>query len=209
MYRAVIFDLGGVVLGSPLHAIADYEREHGIPRGFINRVVVETGATGAWSRLERGELELDGFYEAFDRDCARAGRRISARAMMERMAAAAEPRPAMLGALRQIRARGLRAGAITNNWSGDEGGSRALAPHFDVFVESCVVGLRKPDPRIYELACRELDVAPGEAVFLDDIGLNLKPARALGMTTVKVEDPDRALAELAQILGFPLTGAQP
>src|SRR5881396_555600 len=165
-YRAVLFDLGGVVVGSPLEAIARYEAEQGIPAGFVNRVVVATGAAGAWSRLERGEL--------------------------------------MLEAIRRIRARGLLAAAVTNNWITEGEGTGVLRPHFDAFVESAVAGVRKPDPRIYELACAELRIAPPEAVMLDDIGANLKTARALGMATIRVGDPDAALGELEELLGFPL-----
>ena len=203
-YRAVIFDLGGVVVGSPLEAIAAYERSLGIPAGFINRVVVATGPAGAWSRLERGELTLEAFYPAFERDCATAGCSIAARALMASVAAATVPRPAMLEAIRRIRAAGLAAAALTNNWITEDAGAGALRPHFDVFVESATLGLRKPDPRIFVHACEELRVAPAEAVFLDDIGANLKAARALGMTTIKVVDPGEALAELAELLGVPL-----
>jgi hypothetical protein len=96
------------------------------------------------------------------------------------------------------------AGRITNNWVAEDGGTRVLRPLFDVFIESAVVGIRKPDPRIFHLACGALDVAPHEAIFLDDIGLNLKAARALGMTTIKVEDVDSALSTLSDALGFPL-----
>ena len=203
-YRAVIFDLGGVVVGSPLHAIATYERDHDIPAGFINRVVVSTAPTGAWSRLERGELTLEQFYPAFDADCSAAGQRISARVLMSRVAAATIPRPAMLEAIRCIRTRGLLVGAITNNWIAEDGATAALRPQFDAFIESSVVGLRKPDPRIFELACSQLGVGPAEAIFLDDIGSNLKTARALGMHTIKVEAPEAALAELRALLGFDL-----
>jgi epoxide hydrolase-like predicted phosphatase len=207
-FSAVIFDLGGVVLGSPLHAIADFERERGIPAGFVNRVVMETAPEGAWSRLERGELELEEFFDAFESDCERAGQEISARAMMERMAESAQPRPAMLEAVQRIRARGLKTAALTNNWQDEssEEGARELRPYFDVFVESSIVGLRKPDPRIYRHACEQLGVRAAEAVFLDDIGRNLKTARQLGMATIKVEDPDQALAELEALLGFALRG---
>ena len=204
MTRAVIFDIGGVVVGSPLEAIAAYERAHGIPGGFINRVVVATGHAGAWSRLERGELKLEDFYPAFERDCEAAGRCISARALMELVAAATVPRPAMLEAIRRIRAHGLAAAALTNNWITEDEGTGALRPHFDVFVESAALGLRKPDPRIFQHACDQLQVAPAAAVFLDDIGANLKAARALGMTTIKVLNPAAALAELEGLLGFTL-----
>jgi len=203
-YRAVIFDIGGVVVGSPLEAIAAYERAHGIPSGFINRVVVATGEAGAWSRLERGELGLEAFYPAFERDCDAAGRHISARALMELVAAATVPRPAMLEAIRRIRAHGLAAAALTNNWITEDGGTGALRPHFDVFLESAALGLRKPDPRIFHRACDELRITPAAAVFLDDIGANLKAARALGMTTIKVVDAAAALGELEGLLGFTL-----
>jgi epoxide hydrolase-like predicted phosphatase len=204
---AVIFDLGGVVMGSPLHAIAAFERAHGIPAGFVNRHVVDAGPQGAWSRLERGELTLDAFFARFDAECAAAGQPLSSRAMMGRIGEVAQPRPRMVAAIRAIRARGLRTSALTNNWVGGEGGgsgTAALADLFDVVVESALVGLRKPDPRIYALALERLGVAAPEAVFLDDIGRNLKPARALGMQTIKVDAEDQALADLEAVLGFAL-----
>jgi putative hydrolase of the HAD superfamily len=208
-YRAVIFDLGGVVLGSPLHAIARYERHLGIPRNSINQVVARTAPHGAWSRLERGELSLEEFFSAFESDCQAAGHRISARTMMEWMAEEATPRASMLTAIQRIRERGLSVAALTNNWAGAdddagglEDGTRLLRPLFDVFVESSVEGLRKPDPRIYHLACTRLGVEPGQAIFLDDIGRNLKPARELGLVTIKVVTPESALTELEQLLGF-------
>jgi len=203
-YRAVIFDLGGVVLGSPLQAIAAYELEQGIPEGFVNRLVVDSGREGAWSRLERGELGLEAFYEAFEAECEGAGQKVSGSDLMARIAEVAAPRPAMLDAISSIRARGLAAAALTNNWSRDGTQESTLRERFDVFLESSVLGLRKPDPRIYEHACRVLDVTPEQAIFLDDIGRNLKPARALGMTTIKVEAPAEALAALSGLIGFEL-----
>jgi len=203
--RAVIFDLGGVVLGSPLHAIAAYERERGIAAGSVNRVVARTGADGAWGRLERGLVGLAAFAPAFEAECAAAGFAIDARILMERMAAASQPRPAMLAAIRALRTRGLRVAALTNNWPSDDradDGTRALRGHFDAFFESSVLGLQKPDPRIYLHACTELAIGPEEAIFLDDIGRNLKAARALGMTTIKVDTPEQALGELARLVGM-------
>jgi len=206
-HRAVIFDLGGVILGSPLHAIAHYEREFEIPAGFINGVVVETGRDGAWARLERGELGMEAFFDAFEGDCAAAGQKLSARFLMERIGEAAAPRPQMLAAVERLRTHGYRAAALTNNWAGADERQNALKPLFDAFVESSVIGLRKPDPRIYLHTCAAIDVAPDEAVFLDDIGSNLKAARALGMATIKVEDPDAALRELETILELSLLEA--
>lgn len=203
--RAVIFDLGGVVIDSPLHAIARYERELDIPAGIVNRVVVDTGPSGAWSRLERGEVAMLDFHRDFEAELRAAGHEISAADMMARIAECG-PRPAMLEAIRRIRARGLRAGALTNNWATERSEpAHELKDLFDAFIESSKVGLRKPDPRIYQLACHSLGVAPTEAVFLDDIGRNLKAARELGMRTIKVDAPEPALAELSGHLGFALT----
>lgn len=211
---AVLFDLGGVVLGSPLEAIRDYERELGFARNAINRVAAETAPTGAWSRLERGEIDLPIFYEAFEDDCRAAGLQLDARVMMQRMSEAAVPRPIMLRALTRLRSAGLRVGALTNNWAHSEDGSRsdgtrALREHFDVFIESSVEGIRKPDPAIYRLACERLGSPPEEMVFLDDIGPNLKPARSMGMATIKVDEPERALAELEGLVGLSLLRNRP
>jgi putative hydrolase of the HAD superfamily len=202
--RAVIFDLGGVVVGSPLHAIAAYERELGLPQHAVNRVVVASGPGGAWARLERGEIGLEPFYPAFEADCAAAGLVLDAREMMRRIALATEPRPLMLEAIRRLRAAEVRVAALTNNWIAEEEGTRVLAPLFDVFVESAVVGMRKPDPRIFAHTCAALGVPAPQTAFLDDIGLNLKAARALGMTTIKVEQPEAALDELGAVVGLPL-----
>ena len=129
--------------------------------------------------------------------------------MMGRIFGQGGPRPVMIEAIQRIRAAGLLTAALTNNFpdeanlrDGDEAPMSPLRAHFDGFFESSVLGIHKPDPRIYQHACRELGIDAPEAVFLDDIGRNLKAARALGMTTIKVDDPDTALRELESALGF-------
>lgn len=207
MIEAVIFDLGGVVLESPFQVIARYEREHGLPADAINRVVVAAGEQGAWARLERGELTVQTFCEPFEADCRAHGLTVDARRLMREIGEAARPRPVMLEAIRRLRAKGFRVAALTNNWlDGGRPLGDGLREHFDVFVESASVGLRKPDPRIYALVCRRLGVAPEQAVFLDDIGRNLKTARALGMATIRVRDPEQALRELGALVGLDLLG---
>jgi len=204
--RAVLFDIGGVVQDSPLHVIARYERERGLAANAINGAVAAAGEAGAWARLERGELSLAEFYPAFEADCRAQGFRVDAARMMAEIAAVGVPRPQMLAAIRRLRDGGFRVGALTNNWHADAPRPVDLRPLFHVFVESRLVGLRKPDPRIYALACRELGVDPGATAFLDDTGRNLKSARALGMTTIKVESPAQALHQLGALLGMDLLG---
>jgi len=206
--EGVLFDMGGVVMDSPLHAIARYERARGLPANAINRAIAAGGEQGAWARLERGELTADTFCAPFEADCRAHGVEVSGEAIMAAIAEAGVARPIMLEAIRRLRAHRLRVGALTNNWkrSGPEDDviPHRLRSHFDVFIESRVVGLRKPDPKIYELACRELGVPPERTAFLDDIGTNLKAARALGITTIKVEDPRRSLEELSRLVNLDL-----
>ena len=203
---AVVFDIGGVVQESPLDAIARYEADHGLAPHAINRAVVATGERGAWSRLERGELTLERFFAPFEADCRAHGVEVSGERLMAYIARAGVARPPMVRAIRRIRERGLRVGALTNNWATEQPQPPSpLRELFNVFVESRAVGMRKPDPRIYRLVCRELGVEPARTAFLDDIGANLKSARALGMATIKVVDPDAALRELGVLLGFDLS----
>jgi putative hydrolase of the HAD superfamily len=204
--RAVVFDIGGVIQDSPLHAIARYERDHGLPVGAINRAVVAAGEGGAWSRLERGELTVEAWCAPFERDCGAHGVSVDGMRLMQYIAEAGRERPIMLRAVGRLRERGLRVGALTNNWATETApaGPHPIGRHFDALVESRAVGMRKPDPRIYELICRRLGVEPVEAAFLDDIGTNLKSAKALGMHTIKVDDPEQALRELGRLVGVDL-----
>jgi len=204
--RAVIFDLGGVVFPSPFEAFDAYDRSSGVVPGRTRALIRRSSEAGAWAALERGELTLDDFAFALEGEAAAAGYELDARKLMGALGSTLGPRPKMAVAIARIRANGLRTAALTNNWADSE---RRSAPHsfdgmltFDVVVESSREGLRKPDPRIYALALARLDVLASEAVFLDDLGINLKPARAMGMTTIKVGDPDDALAELERVLGF-------
>ena len=206
-FRAVIFDLGGVVLESPLPAIAAYETETGLPPHSIARLVVEGGGEGPWARLERGELDLEAFGAAFEQQAVASGCRLDGASLLGRIAEATVVRAPMLAAIRR-----LRVAALTNAWATPDRGSRveSLGHEFDCFVESFRVGMRKPEPRIYELVCRRLDVPPAAAIFLDDLGGNLKSARAIGMTTIKVGDAAPALAELERLLGVSLrTSGEP
>jgi len=210
-YSAVVFDLGGVVMPSPIDTFRDYEARVGLPHRFISEVVLAGGEDGAFSRLERGELTMDEFTDDFAAECARAGYTVDVAELFAEIHAGSEPRAEMVRAIAIIREVGIKAGALTNNWKPDGNSASstrsavgALAGVFDVVVESAVEGLRKPDPRIYELVCERLEVTPRETVFLDDLGANLKPARELGMTTIKVTDPRSALIDLEAVLGLVL-----
>jgi putative hydrolase of the HAD superfamily len=205
MYRAVIFDLGGVVFPSPFQAFDAYDREAGLAPGTVRALIRTSSETGAWAALERGELSLPEFYARLEAEAIAAAFQLDAAKLMTTIASGSGPHPAMATAIRRIRAANLRTAALTNNWPRVD--DREYPPTgnelgFDVVIESAVVGLRKPDPRIYELVLNKLGVNAPDAVYLDDLGINLKPARTMGMTTIKVGDPDVALAELGAILGF-------
>ena len=203
--RAVIFDFGGVILTSPFEAFARYERENGLPDGFLRRVNTVNPDTNAWAKLERNEVDLRGFAKLFEAEARELGHEVDGQAVLGLLAGTL--RPEMVEALRRCHER-LKTALLTNNFlavdAPRESPMGQVLAHFDVVVESSRAGVRKPDPAIYELVCRDLGVEPEEAVFLDDLGINLKPARALGMTTIKVGDPVAAIADLEAVVGFPL-----
>jgi putative hydrolase of the HAD superfamily len=203
--KAVLFDVGGVIITSPFESFSRYEADHGLPDGFIRKLNSTNPDTNAWSHLERGDVAFDEFCALFEAEAKTAGGSLKARDVMECLAG--EMRPAMLEAVRRCHER-LKTAMVTNNWRAEDEGGRldALLPLFDVVIESSKAGVRKPEPRFYEMACEQLEIEPSEAVFLDDLGINLKPARAMGMTTIKVTDPDVALAELESVVGFPVRG---
>jgi len=204
--HAVLWDFGGVILESPFDAFAAYERANGLPVGLVRRLNSTNPDGNAWARLERAEVDVEGFRTLFEAEAAAVGHRIDAGAVLAGLSG--RVRPAMVEALRRCSER-LPTGCITNNFVGfgEDRGEEvgAIFELFHVVIESSKVGLRKPDPRIYKLACDALGVAPEETAFLDDLGINLKPARALGMTTIKVGDPTVALAELQAAVGFDLS----
>jgi putative hydrolase of the HAD superfamily len=202
MIKAALFDFGGVILSSPFEAFSRYEAERGLPDGFLRGLNATNPDTNAWARLERSEVDFEEFCALFEKEAAEAGGVIEARTVMSLLAG--ELRPAMVDAVKRCRAR-LKTACLTNNFVTGPGSRReGMAEMFDAVIESSRVGVRKPDPRFYVLACELLEIEPTEAVFLDDLGINLKPARAMGMTTIKVNDPDQALLELEEVVGFPV-----
>jgi putative hydrolase of the HAD superfamily len=212
MIEAVIWDFGGVLTSSPFEAFARYERERGLPENFIRMINATNPDTNAWALFERSEVTLDQFDALFAEEAIARGHEVRGRAIVELLSG--DIRPAVVEALKACKAK-LKVGCITNNVSAGEGagmarsGDKAAAVAevmglFDHVIESSKLGIRKPDPRIYQLACETLKVSPANCVYLDDLGINLKPAKALGMTTIKVVEPGQAMAELEAAVGFPV-----
>ncbi len=207
--RAAFFDFGGVILSSPFEAFNRFEARNGLPVDFIRTINSTDPDTNAWARFERSEVSFEEFCDLFEAECRAQGQAVAARELMPLLAG--EIRPAMVEAVRRC-GEHLITACLTNNWvsfdefpaDGRAGGRDEALALFDHVIESSKVGVRKPDPRFYELACDACGVAPAEAVFLDDLGVNLKPAAAMGITTIKVVDPMEALAELERVVGFPL-----
>lgn len=210
MINAVLFDFGGVVTSSPFEAFSRYEADNGLPAGLIRRINSTNPDHNAWAKLERNEVSRVDFAELFEAEGVALGHSVSAEAVLGCLKT--ELRPEMVVAIRQLR-RTHKTAILTNNLVSHEeadvttsptGDMRAVMGDVDVLVESSKVGVRKPEPRFYEIACELLGVHPTECVFLDDLGVNLKPARAMGMTTIKVMNGDQALADLEAALDMPL-----
>jgi putative hydrolase of the HAD superfamily len=201
--RAVFWDFGGVILASPFDAFAAYEREHGLPPGFIRSVNTVDPDTNAWARIERRELTPDEFDIAFADESERLGHRVPGRDVLDLLHG--EVRTQMVTALDRVIAAGYVTACLTNNVSSDVRDDVVpVMARFHHVVESSKVGYRKPERAFYERGCELAGVEPTEVVYLDDLGINLKPARAMGMTTIKVVDPDAAIDELADVLGIGL-----
>lgn len=202
LVKGVLWDFGGVLSTSPFDAFSAYEVANGLEAGFIRRLNSTNPDTNAWARFERSEVGIEEFALLFEAEAAAAGGRVDGAALLASLRT--DLRPAMIEAVRRCRAR-LKTALLTNNFRTGNGAMWAGIPElFDVIVESSQVGYRKPDPHFYALALEMLEIEPDEAVFLDDLGINLKPARALGMHTIKVTDPTEALADLEALVGFPL-----
>lgn len=197
MIRSVMFDFGGVISTSPFDAFERYEQRNGLPEGFLRRVNSTNPDRNAWARLERGEVDVPTFCAQFEDEARALGFEVDATEVVG--ALSGEIRPQMVTAVRAC-SRRFKTACLTNNFLVSEEGIRPdvadVFSLFDAVFESSKLGVRKPDPEFYRLACEALDVDPRETVFLDDLGINLKPAREMGMHTIKVVSPDVALREL-------------
>ena len=209
---AVLFDFGGVVTTSPFEAFSRYETEIGAPTDSIRRINSPNPNNNAWAKMEKSEVDISEFCELFEAEAADFGLELSGQKVLECLSG--NVRPEMVRALEILKQR-VRIGCITNNMKSGHGAGMArtseqaasvaqIMEMFEVVVESAKVGLRKPDVRIYELACSELGVDPRNCAYLDDLGINCKPAANLGMVAIKVVDPQVALDDLERVVGFSL-----
>jgi putative hydrolase of the HAD superfamily len=209
--EAVIWDFGGVFTTSPFEAFGRYEREKRLPKDFIRTINSTNHENNAWARFERAELDIAGFDKAFAAEAKALGHHVPGSDILPLLAG--DFRPEVIETLRRAKAT-LKNGCITNNMPSNASGgpiagrtiySREIMELFDAVIESSKVGIRKPDPRIYRMMCEALSVEPSACVYLDDLGVNLKPARAMGMTTIKVANGPQAIAELEAATGLKLS----
>lgn len=210
--RAVLWDFGGVILSSPFDAFNSYEEKIGVPKDIIRTINSQNPDDNAWAKFERADVNTDQFARLFEAEALKLGYEISGHAVLGLLGGSV--RPEMVEALRRVNEKFITACLTNNVPSGMGPGMQAKSDRasevsgimamFDAVIESSKVGVRKPDPRFYEIACDTVGITPDEAVFLDDLGINLKPARAMGMQTIKVGDPDVAIRELEQIIGISL-----
>jgi putative hydrolase of the HAD superfamily len=209
MRDTVIFDFGGVITSSPFEAFARLERERGLPADFIRRVNATDPDANAWARFERAEIDAAGFDAAFASEARVLGHELRGEDVLALLAG--DIRPRMVHALDWLKAHGYRIGCITNNVPTGEGAGMArtaekatavaaIMQRFDHVIESSKVGIRKPDPAIYRMMCDHLGKAPEQCVYLDDLGINCKPAAALGMLAIKVTGEAQALGDLAHAI---------
>lgn len=212
MFKAVLWDFGGVITSSPFEAFTRFEAAHSLPKDFIRGINATNPENNAWAQLESSQISVDEFDEKFAQEAAEKGHEVRGRQVLDLLSG--DVRPEMVSALKKIK-QTQKIGCITNNVNTGQGPGMAKSSNkaeaiaeimslFDVVMESSKIGIRKPDPRIYQMTCEHMSIAPEETIYLDDLGINLKPARALGMTTIKVLNADQALDELEGHLGYTL-----
>ena len=210
--QAVIWDFGGVLSTSPFDSFNRYESERGLPKDFIRSVNARNGDTNAWARLEQSKVSADEFDVLFREERRALGHEVPGKDILGLLSG--DLRPRVVEALKFVKSK-VKVGCITNNapvgkgagMTSDDGRAAEVAKVFGLFdevIESSKLGIRKPDPRIYALMCEALDADPRACVYLDDLGINLKPARAMGMTTIKVLDEGQLLNDLAEATGWPV-----
>jgi putative hydrolase of the HAD superfamily len=204
-FDAVFWDFGGVVTTSPFEAFNTYEAANGIPKDFIRGVNTHNPDTNAWAQIERQEISAEAFNELFATESEALGHRVPGADVLGCLYG--NVRPEMLKALNIIHVNGLTQACLTNNVNRsveERSDVSSAMTIFDHVIESSKVGIRKPEPGFYTLACETAGVSADRVVFLDDLGINLKPAREMGMATIKVVSADQALGELEGLLGIPL-----
>ena len=209
MIEAVIWDFGGVLTTSPFEAFERFERERGFPADIIRRTNAANHLENAWAKFERAEVDAETFDRLFAEETRGFGAEIRGKDVLPLLQG--DLRPEMVEALKRVKAQ-CKTGCITNNLPANAMGSTSgrslyvaeVMALFDHIIESAKIGLRKPDPRIYRMMVDTLKVDPAKCVYLDDLGVNLKPAREMGMTTIKVVSAPQALAELEAATGMKL-----
>ncbi|MCU0949056.1 MAG: HAD-IA family hydrolase [Porphyrobacter sp.] len=212
-YEAVIFDFGGVITASPFEAFNRLEAERGLPQDFVRRVNATNPDSNAWALFERAEIDAATFDRLFAAEAAAIGHELDGASVLAVLSGSI--RPAMVTALDRLKDKGYRLACITNNVPAGHGAGMARSgdkrdayeqvfARFEHVIESSKAGVRKPDPRIYLMMCEHLGLEPGSCIYLDDLGINCKPAAQLGMAAIKVTSGEQALAELGELLGLTL-----
>ena len=208
--QAVIWDFGGVFTSSPFEAFTRYEEQSGLPQDFVRSVNAVNIQENAWAKLERSEVTADEFDTLFRNESRALGHEVPGKDILGLLSG--DVRPAVVEALK-ICKQHVKVGCITNNAPVGKGAGMSsdakkaaqvseIMEQFDHVIESSKLGIRKPDPRIYALMCEALDVDPARCVYLDDLGINLKPARAMGMHTIKVLNEAQLLQDLREATSF-------
>lgn len=209
----VIFDFGGVITSSPFEAFNRLEAERGLPRDFVRTVNSTNPDDNAWAKFERAEIDVESFDALFAAEAEALGHALDGASVIACLAG--DVRPYMVTALDRLKDQGFGVGCITNNVKAGRGSAMArsedkalevesIMARFDHVIESSKAGVRKPDPRIYQMMCEALSVAPENCIYLDDLGINCKPAAGLGMHAIKVTSGEQALADLEAVLGMQL-----
>ena len=206
-YSSIFWDFGGVITSSPFEAFNKFEIKNNLPENFLRKVNSTNPQSNAWALLEQSKITQMEFNELFFQESSDLGYGVDGLEVLNLLEG--DLRLGMVEIIKTLKKKGFTQACLTNNFIPDNDNQPDMIDLnkkteifnlFDFMFESKEIGLRKPDQAFYDYVLEKVDTSPEKIIFLDDLGINLKPAKAMGITTIKVISESQAKADLENLL---------
>ena len=206
-YSSIFWDFGGVITSSPFEAFNKFEIKNNLPENFLRKVNSTNPQSNAWALLEQSKITQMEFNELFFQESSDLGYGVDGLEVLNLLEG--DLRLGMVEIIKTLKKKGFTQACLTNNFIPDNDNQPDMIDLnkkteifnlFDFVFESKEIGLRKPDQAFYDYVLEKVDTSPEKIIFLDDLGINLKPAKAMGITTIKVISESQAKADLENLL---------
>ena len=206
-YSSIFWDFGGVITSSPFEAFNKFEIKNNLPENFLRKVNSTNPQSNAWALLEQSKITQMEFNELFFQESSDLGYGVDGLEVLNLLEG--DLRLGMVEIIKTLKKKGFTQACLTNNFIPDNDNQPDMIDLnkkteifnlFDFVFESKEIGLRKPDQAFYDYVLEKVDTSPEKIIFLDDLGINLKPAKAMGITTIKVVSESQAKVDLENLL---------